>query len=406
MSLPIAEPYIKAFEQLGFGLFIHWGLYSQLGRGEWVFSVEQMDMCDYEPLADTFTATEFDARKIAKMAYDAGCRYVTITARHHDGFSLYDTRGLSDFDVMHSAAKRDLMTEFVDACREFGLVPFFYHTTLDWHHPDFDRDFPAYLDYLQKSVEILCTHYGKIGGFWFDGNWSKPDEDWREDALYEMIRKHQPEAVIINNTGVHARGERGNPYIDVVTFEQGRPDPLDREGMDKYLAAEMCDTISEIWGYGERDFNYKSPMELIESLCMCRKAGANLLMNIGPMGQGGVTKMQEALLELIGQWMKLYGEAVYNGRPCGVRGIGKNFALCGGDVMYFFCFDVAKVGDLNANYEGWYAFGGMKKRVKSIRWMDGGEARFHQAEELLALYVDKYPYGSLCCVRVAKAELE
>ena len=256
---------------------------------------------------ETFTAEDFDADALVLTAKNAGCKYITLTTRHHEGFSLYDTKGLCDFDAPHSAAKRDLIKEFVEACNRHGIVPFFYHTTLDWYQKDFHEDFDSYLEYLRKSVEVLCTNYGKIGGLWFDGNWSKTDADWKEDALYATIRQHQPDAIIINNTGLVQRGEIGNPELDSVTFEQGRPTPMDREGMSKYVAAEMCYTLNDHWGIGENDFNYKSPCELIESLCACRRVGANLLLNIGPTAQGGVDPFQREIMRIMGKWMGLYG---------------------------------------------------------------------------------------------------
>ncbi len=123
--------------------------------------------------------------------------------------------------MMHTPCKRDLVREYVNACRKHDIVPFFYHTTLDWYQKSFENDFDAYLEYLNRSVEILCKNYGRIGGFWFDGNWSKPDADWKEDRLYGIIRRYQPEAMIINNTGLDARERVGHPEIDSVTFEQG-----------------------------------------------------------------------------------------------------------------------------------------------------------------------------------------
>ena len=222
-------------------------------------------------LADTFTAEKFDARKIVSIAKAAGAKYITMTTRHHEGFSLYDTCGLNTYDVMHTPCGRDLVREFVDACREFGVKPFFYHTTVDWFNPDCRRNFPQYLQYLRDSVEILCKNYGEVGGFWFDGNWWYKERDWEEDKLYALIRKYQPNAIIVNNTGGSARGAIGNPELDSVTFEQGRPTPMNREGMPKYVAAEMCHTMNEHWGFGNSDFHYKSLSILIETLCSCRK---------------------------------------------------------------------------------------------------------------------------------------
>ena len=144
-------PYIESFEKRAFGMFIHWGLYSEIGRGEWVYHMENMTPEAYKPLMDTFTAKDFDAEVIAKTAKAAGCRYITLTTRHHDGFSLFDTKGLSEFDVMHSPCGRDLIAEFCNACRKFDLLPMLYHTTLDWMHPDFNEDFEKYLEYLRKK---------------------------------------------------------------------------------------------------------------------------------------------------------------------------------------------------------------------------------------------------------------
>ena len=214
MSIPKPEKRIAEFEKMAYGMFIHWGVYSQLGQGEWIKNMKGIPDEEYDKLLETFTAKDFDADKIACLAKEAGMKYITLTTRHHDGFSLYDTKELGDYNSLHTPAGRDLVREFTDACRRHGIVPFFYHTTLDWHNPDFNGNFDAYLEYLRRSVEILCTNYGKIGGFWFDGNWSRPDADWKLDELYGTIRRYQPDAMIINNTGLSARGATGHPEIE------------------------------------------------------------------------------------------------------------------------------------------------------------------------------------------------
>ncbi len=413
MAVPEAKQYILDFENLGMGLFIHWGLYSQLGKGEWFFYHSDAPMDEYKKLKDTFTAEDFDAEKICQIAKNAGCKYITLTTRHHEGFSLYDTCGLNDFDAPHSPAKRDLIREFVDACRKYDIVPFFYHTTLDWYDKRFDDDFDAYLEYLRKSVEILCTNYGKIGGLWFDGNWSKPDADWKEDELYATIRRHQPEAMIINNTGLDARGKVGNPEIDSVTFENGRPEPMDRDGMDKYLAAEMCLTLNNHWGIGFEDIDYKSPGELIKCLCDSRKVGANFLLNIGPEAQGKVNSYQAELLGLIGRWMKVYGEAVYNGRPCGIKGEDTHFALksTDGKHLYLFVYDLGVVGNDNVVMGGKikdsYKFSSLTDEIESIKWMDEDEnLEFTNENGELNVKFTGFHYGKSYPVRVAKAVLK
>ena len=412
MAVPTPLKRVKDFEDLGFGMFVHWGLYSQLGVGEWTYWTHKRDMNEYKLLKDSFTAEDFSAEDMVLTAKRAGCKYITLTTRHHEGFSLYDTCGLNDFDAPHSPAGRDLIREFVDACNKHGIVPFFYHTTLDWYNPDFNNDFDSYLEYLRKSVEILCKNYGKIGGLWFDGNWSKKDADWKEDALYATIRKYQPDAIIVNNTGLEARGKVGNPEIDSVTFEQGRPTPMDREGMEKYIAAEMCCTLNNHWGIGYRDFDYKSPSALIENLCACRRVGANYLLNIGPTAQGGVHPFQRELMAIIGDWMALFGEAIYLGRPHASKcSYEKNFVLKSEDALYFFMHDLCQRGDANVTVGGEFqpdsAFFGIEEQIESVEWMDNGEKlEFAQKDGVFSFDATGYPYGTNTCVRVAKAKIK
>ena len=411
MAIPKPLKRIEDFEKLGFGMFVHWGLYSQLGMGEWTYHSHKRNMEEYKLLKNSFTAENFDAEALVLTAKAAGCRYITLTTRHHEGFSLYDTCGLCDFDAPHSAAGRDLVREFVDACNKHGILPFFYHTTLDWYQKDFQENFDRYLEYLRQSVALLCQNYGKIGGLWFDGNWSKKDADWKEDALYATIRRYQPDAIIVNNTGLDARGCLGNPEIDSVTFEQGRPSPMEREGMEKYVAAEMCGTLNDHWGLGKCDFNYKSPLELIENLCACRRVGANYLLNISPSAQGGVIPYQRELMALIGKWMELYGEAIYLGKPHGAKcSYPKNFILKSDTSLYLFLHDLGKGGSanvtLNTKHPGSLVFEGLLEKIESIEWMDNAEKlHFAQEEGTLYLHATKFPYGVSTCVRVAKAKL-
>ena len=410
MSIPIPEKRIAEFEKMAYGMFIHWGIYSQMGMGEWIKSFRSIPDEEYDRLIDTFTAENFDAEKIALLAKRSGMRYITLTTRHHDGFSLYDTKELGTYNSLHSPAKRDFVKEFTDACRANGIVPFLYHTTLDWHNPDFNGNFDAYLEYLRRSVEILCTNYGRIGGFWFDGNWSKPGADWKLDQLYGTIRKYQPEAMIINNTGLSARGETGHPEIDSVTFEQGLPAPINREGMAKYVSGEMCFTLNDHWAYGKNDFNYKTPAQLIETLCKCRKAGANLLLNIGPDGSGAVPDIMAGSLEAIGRWIEATKGAIYDGKPCGIAGNGEDFGLKTEDGrVYLFIFGLPIVGNesvtVNMDKVGARAFTGVKGKVKSVKWLDNGlELSFSQNEEagLFSFLPTGYPYGANMVVRVAE----
>ena len=413
MSIPVPEKRIAHFEKLGFGMFIHWGLYSQLERGEWTFDLHKDSIDKYPDCFNNFTAEDFDAKAICQLAKKAGMKYITLTTRHHDGFSLYDTKGLSDYDVMHTPCKRDLIKEFVDACNEEGLMPMLYHTTLDWQHPDFNNDFDAYLEYLRKSVEIFCTNYGKIGGLWFDGNWSKRGADWKLDELYGMIHRLQPDAMVINNTGLSEQGKTGHPEIDSVTFEQGQATVMNREGMDKYVAAEMCQTMNRHWGIAVNDLDYKSPRQMIERLCHARKVGANYLLNIGLTGQGGVTKITEALLEIIGQWTSMAKESLYEGKPSTmVCNEDKDFVLEKDGYAYIYVHDLPLLGpkDVVVAYEktdGDHSVRNVNRKVKSMKWVDNNEELlFTQDDDVLKYRATGYYYGTQLIVRIAKVEFE
>ena len=401
--IPVPEKRVIEFENKAFGMFIHYGLYSQLGKGEWIKHFENIPDEEYNRLFDTFDPSGFDARKTARIAKRAGMKYITLTSRHHEGFSLYDTCGLSDFDAVHAPnCRRDLIREFVDGCNEEGITPMFYHTTLDWHKKSFNDDFPAYLQYLRDSVEVLCTNYGKIGGLWFDGNWSKPDADWEEDKLYAVIRRHQPDAIIVNNTGLEARGRTGNKEIDSVTYEQGRPEPMNREGMEKYVAAEMCYTMNDHWGAGQLDLNYKSLPYLIETLCACRRAGANLLLNIGPAADGSILPLQQYLLYGMGDWINSFGSCIYEAKPCGVKGENKDFALKKGNKLYLFIHDLGTGGGAAKAKH----FTGVTGKIKSICFTDeDGDIEFKQDNGELLVEAKPFPYGKNGVVRVAEVSL-
>ncbi len=183
---------------------------------------------------------------------------------------------------------------------------------------------------------------------------------------------------------------------------------MNRDGMKKYLAAEMCYTLNNHWGAAKIDFDYKSPSELIDALCSCRKVGANLLLNIGPEGQGKIPAIQSELMKIIGKWMQFYGEAVYNGKPTTISGLGKNFALEDDKNIYLFFFNLARTGNENVTvgglYCGSYAFGNIDKKIDKVEWMDNGESlSFVQKDNMLAVNATGFPYGISTCVRVAKA---
>ncbi|MBR2023487.1 MAG: alpha-L-fucosidase [Clostridia bacterium] len=401
--------YVRDFENLGFGMFVHFGLYSQREQGEWTMYLHNIPRETYARLADTFSPAKDWAKRLVKTAKKAGCKYVTLTTRHHDGFSLYDTCGLSDFDAPSTACGRDLVQEFVDACNAEGLVPFFYHTLLDWRQESYKTDFKAYLVYLRKSIEILCKNYGKIGGFWFDGMWDKPNDDWEEDALYGTIRTYQKDAMIVNNTGLNAQGALGHIELDSVTFERGKPAPINQKGAPRYVASEVCQTLNTHWGYAKNDYYYTSLANVIEDWCICRKFGSNFLLNVGPKANGYLRDMDKALLKTLGSWTAISKKAMYLPKPCdlAVQYKEKDFVLRGKNAYYLFCFDLSMLADPNVErtranaYEDTLTF---PEKVEKITWLDEPktELAFVQDGDTLTVKTGPYPYGKNLVVRIAE----
>ena len=395
--------YIENFKRLGFGMFIHFGLYSVIGRGEWYYMQYVPDKNEYESTINKFKITKNWAKNLVKTAKDAGCKYITLTTRHHDGFSLYDTCGLSEFDALHSSTGRDLIREFVDECNKERIIPFFYHTLLDWHNPDYNNDFPKYIDYLDKSIEILCKNYGKIGGFWFDGMWDKPNEDWQEDRIYGTIRKYQPEAMIINNTGLNALGQTGHIEIDSVTFERGKPAFVDTS--EKPIAGEVCDALTDHWGYAKYDICLKSPKELIETLVDCRKYDCNLLLNSGLKGNGKMDEGEKAAFKRIGMWIKENKNFIYKAKSTDLTAENADmmtdgeyyYAAVKGVLMSANC-NVAKFGEsktvtLNTD-----------KRIVDAEWLDSGKEINLKTDK--SFVCEPFEYGKSLAVRVAKFKLK
>ncbi|MBR5059919.1 MAG: alpha-L-fucosidase [Clostridia bacterium] len=416
----IIKDYVKEFERLGLGMFVHFGLYSVLGRGEWVKFTEQIPDGRYDSLMLRFDPAPDWAEKLCAAAAAAGCGYVTLTARHHDGFSLYDTRGLCGYDAPHSACGRDLVKEFTEAAARHGLKPFFYHTLLDWHQKSYREDFPKYLEYLRESVKLLCTRYGRIGGIWFDGMWDRPEDDWQEDALYGLIREYQPNAMIINNTGLDARGALGHAELDSVTFERGAPVPLNLKGSPKYVASEMCETMNDCWGYGAADLNYKSGAKILEEMVLCRRYGANFLLNTGPLPDGSLRTIDRGIFENIGIWMSVFGEPFRNGRPTskariieksGDSGGKKDFILEGENGrLYAFCFGLPTVADphvtekRSADRDLLLVLSG-SLTVKSVRAMDTGDVLdFEEKDGAAVIHGIPFGFGRNLVVRVLEIE--
>jgi alpha-L-fucosidase len=328
------------FQDARFGMFIHWGVYSVLGKGEWVMNNDRITAAEYSQLPARFNPSEFDAVAWARLAREAGMRYITITSKHHDGFAMWDS-AVGDFNIVNATPYgQDVLKMLADACEQEGLKLFFYHSHLDWRHPDYfprgrtglhsgrrdSGDFDAYLEFMNAQIQELATGYGKLGGFWFDGWWDQqlngmgqPDApakatqvDWKLRETYELINRLQPQAIISNNHHVSPF-----PGEDVQIFERDLPG-TNTAGFNTTVVSplplESCDTINGSWGYHEMDMGFKSHRELVGYLVRSAGRNANLLLNVGPTPRGSIQPEFQERLRAMGRWLDRYGASIYGTR--------------------------------------------------------------------------------------------
>ena len=315
------------FADAKFGLFIHWGVYSELGAGEWVMHNRQIPVPAYEALAAAFDPTKFDAKAWVALARRAGVRYITITSRHHDGFSMFKTAETPYNIVDWTPFKRDPLAELALACHAAGIKLFFYYSQLDWHHPDYwprgatawdngrpaSGDWSRYLKFMNAQLSELLTHYGPVGGIWFDGMWDKPDADWHLSKTYALIHQLQPAALIIPN---HHQAPK--PGEDVQTFERDLPGRntagFNTTFVTDQLPLESCNTLNGSWGFDIGDDKYKSVEEIEEMLVRAAGNNSNLLLNIGPQPNGEIQEEFATRLRAVGEWLSKYGVTIYGTR--------------------------------------------------------------------------------------------
>jgi alpha-L-fucosidase len=293
---------MRWWREARFGMFVHWGLYSQIGRHEWVMNRERIPVAEYEKLADSWKPKERPAREWARLAAQAGMKYMVMTTKHHEGFCLWDSQQ-TDYNAVRRGPGRDLVREYVEACREFGLKVGFYHSLMDWHHPDgarcaYDEDARRrFLDYIQGCARELCTNYGRIDIWWHDVSWplSSP-EAWESVKMNGMIRELQPHILINNRSQLDE--DFGTPEEHVTAAEEGR-------------AWEACMTFNGSWGYMPSSPDWRTVREVIGMLQTAAAGQGNLLLNIGPTPDGSVPLESVERLEAVGQWIGRYGEAMY-----------------------------------------------------------------------------------------------
>jgi len=366
------EKRMKWWHEARFGMFIHWGLYSQLGRHEWVMNRERIPVQEYEKLSWTWKPKPRPMRQWAKLAKESGMRYMVMTTKHHEGFCLWNTQ-MTDYNACRRGPGRDLVEEYVDACREYGLKIGFYYSLMDWHHPDGARCYydekarRRFLDFTQGAVRELMSNYGKIDILWYDVAWPLPSpEKWESKKMNEMVRKLQPH-IIINNRSMLPE-DFGTPEEHIHAEQEGR-------------AWEACMTFNGSWGYlpYSKPEDWHSSRKVLHMLREVTAGGGNLLLNIGPAPDGSIPSLAVERLKPVGKWLKINGEAVYGkvDRVVNMEWMPMGTWTRKGNTLYFWCH--------------WWpgkeiAIGGLKTKLLKASFLATGEnIKFEQSKDRLIL---------------------
>lgn len=321
---------MKWWTEARFGMFIHWGLYALPARHEWVKNRERMTNEQYQKYFELFNPDLFNPREWAEMAKEAGMKYVVLTAKHHEGFCLWDSK-FTDYKSTNTPFGRDIIKEYVEAFRAEGLKVGFYYSLIDWHHPDYTidrqhplrqesdtayarlnrgRDMNKYREYMKNQVRELLTNYGEISIIWFDfsfpGQYGKGRADWDSEGLLKLARSLQPGIIVDDRLDL--RDVEGG--WDFTTPEQVKVEKWP-EYNGKRIPWETCQTFSGSWGYYRDEYTWKSPAQLLELLIESVSKGGNLLLNVGPTGRGMFDNRAQERLKAMGDWMKFNSRSIY-----------------------------------------------------------------------------------------------
>jgi alpha-L-fucosidase len=364
---------MKWWHEARFGMFVHWGLYSRLGRHEWVMNRERIPVTEYEKLADSWKVKPHPAREWARLAKQAGMKYMVMTAKHHEGFCLWDTQ-MTEYNSVQRSPGRDLLREYVEACREFDLKIGFYYSLMDWHHPDGARclrNEPArrrFIDFTQGCIRELMSNYGKVDILWYDVSWPlQSPEAWESRKMNRMVRRLQPDIIINNRSQVPE--DFSTPEENIKAADKGR-------------AWEACMTFNGSWGYMPYSLpeDWHSLREVLGMLQQVTAGGGNLLLNIGPEPDGSVPPEATQRLLSVGKWLAKNAEAVY-GKADSTEGCFEENPLGGwtrkGRSAYFWC-------DRWPGNE--ITLGGFRSKLKTATLLASGKpVRFEQKGQRLIL---------------------
>ncbi len=389
------------FQDNKYGLFVHWGVYSIMGGGgdqgiaEWIMERKNIPVVQYEKLPGFFDPVEFDAAEWVSMVKKAGMKYITITSKHHDGFAMYDSK-VSDYNIVDATPYgKDVLGMLKKECDKQGIKLFFYHSQLDWHHPDYypigrtgkeiegrtqSGDWDSYINYMNIQLSELLTQYGEIGGIWFDGMWDKPDADWKLSETYALIHKLQPGALIGSN-----HHKMPYPGEDFMMFERDLPGEnsmgFNNTGISDQVPLEMCETMNGSWGFNIIDQNYKSVKKLTQTMVRAAGYGTNFLLNTGPMPNGLIQPENVDTLLAIGQWLELHGESIYGTRKGPVKPQEWGATTQKGNLVYIHILD---------HPEGELLIPDYTPKIKSARYFDdGSEVSVKKSKEGIVLTLPK-----------------
>lgn len=338
----------KEFAESRLGIFIHWGLYSTFAQGEWYMNNASVDAREYAKAMNGFYPHRFDARQWVSAFKAAGAKYICFTTRHHEGFSMWDTRW-SDYNIMNTPYGKDIVRQLADECHRQGIKLHLYYSHIDWTREDYpagrtgrgtkrlDRaDWPAYYRFMNNQLTELLTNYGEIGAIWFDGWWDHDVDsvpfNWELEEQYKLIHDLQPGCLVGNNH--HQTPFEGE---DIQIFERDVPgeNKAGLSGQDiSALPLETCQTMNHSWGYRVTDQEYKSTRELIQLLVRTSGKGANLLLNVGPQPDGTLPEAALTRLAEMGKWLDRYGESIYATVAGGYREGDNLITTRNGNVLY------------------------------------------------------------------------